>query len=186
MVEHPGAHLRCHGERPQPLERRNRHARAGNPERQPRIVAGKIEAAVERHAEVGVADFARLEIDALLVGIDAQPQLDAIEDQRIRVDRRGREHRAAAGDLQPPNTAAVVWRIELREQRDAVAAGDDLKRRRQRPPTLVPIETDLSALDGNAHERVLEIDDDPLLHQHAALEHMRNTVGTDVGADAAG
>ena len=184
VIEHPGAHLRRHGDRPNPLHGRDRHARARNSKRQAGIFARKIKAAAERKAEIGVAQLARLEIDALLVGIDPQLQQDAVEHERIGIGRRRGQHQAAAGNFQPPNAAAVARRVELREQGDAAAAGHHLERHHQRLASPIPIETDLGAVDRNAHERVVEIDHDALLHGHPAVEHVRNAIGTDIGADA--
>src|SRR5262249_34141390 len=140
-------------------------------------------AAVERDAEIGVAQLAWLEIDALLVGVDPQLQQDAVEHERIRIDLRGGQHQAATGNLQPPNAAAVARRVKLREPRDAAAAGHHLERLNQRLPSLIPIETDLGAIDRNARERVVEVDDNALLHDHAPVEHARNAVRADIGPD---
>src|SRR5262249_956976 len=129
MVDGPGAHLRSHRDRPYALQARTGHARAHKSERDPRIVAGEIQAACERDAEIRVAYFARVEIDALRGGIDSQLQPDAVKDQRVWIGWRGRQHRATAGDLQPPDAAAVLRRIQPRPQPDARAAGGDPGRR---------------------------------------------------------
>ena len=112
MLFDPGAHRRGE-DRPEPLHRRNRHARAGNAERQPRIVAGEIEAAVQRDAEVRVAELARLEIDALLAGIDAQPQQDAVEDDGVGIGRRGGQTTVPPETCRPQLLGAAARRVEL-------------------------------------------------------------------------
>ena len=181
----PSAHLRRGRDRPEPLHGRNRHAGAGNSQRQPGIVARKIEAAGERDANIRVAQLAGLEIDALLVGVDPQPQQDAVEDERVRIDRRRRgQHDGATGNLQPPNIAAFVRRVELREQGDAIAAGQHLERHHQRLARGIPIQADFGAIDRNSYQRIVEIDDHPLLHQDPAVERMRHAVGSDIGTDA--
>src|SRR5262249_59104659 len=125
MIDGPGAHLRSHRDRPHALQGRNGHARAHKSERDPRIIAGEIQAACERDAEIRVAYFARVEIDALRGGIDPQLQPDAVKDPRVWIGWRGRQHRATARDLQPPDAAAVPRRIEPPPPRDAPAARDD-------------------------------------------------------------
>src|SRR4029078_11010105 len=103
--------------------RGDRHARAGNAEHQARVVAGKIEAAGERDAEIGVAQLARLEVDALLDRVDPRPQRDPVEDERLRVDRhRGGQYDRAAGDLEAPDAAAFARRVELRAESDGGGA----------------------------------------------------------------
>ena len=89
MCFDPGADLRCSADRPKPLHRRDRHARTRDAKHQARIVGRKVEAAGERDTEIGIAQFARIEIDALLGGVDPHPQRDAVEDERIRIHRRG-------------------------------------------------------------------------------------------------
>ena len=59
-----------------------------------------------------------------------------------------------------------------------------LERHDQRLARRVPIEIDFGAIDRNARERIVEIDDDALVHQDLAVEHVRNAVGSDIGADA--
>ena len=186
VIFDPGPHFRRGAGGPKPLHRGDRHARAGNAEHQPRVVAGKIDAALERNAEVHVAELALLDVDALLARIDAQMHQEAVEDERIGIDRRrGGEHEGAAGHLDPPDIAALARSLELREQRDAIAAGHDLERHHQRLARRVPLEVDLGAIDRNPPERVVEIDDEPLLDRNAAIDHARNAVGPDFGADAA-
>ena len=120
-----------------------------------------------------------------LAGSTRAPQRDPVEDERLRIDRRGGgQHDGAAGDLESPDAAAFARRVELREQRDAVAARQHLERHDQRLARDVPVEIDLGAVDRNAGERIIEIDDDALVHQDLAVEHMRNAVGSDIGADA--
>ena len=53
-----------------------------------------VETAGNREPEFAVADLALLDVDPLLVGIDAQPHLEAVEHERVRVARRRREHYA--------------------------------------------------------------------------------------------
>src|SRR5436309_16096895 len=48
----------------------------------------------------------------------------------------------------------------------------------------MPIEADLGAVDRNAPERIVEIDDRAFLDKNAAVERARNAVGADIGADA--
>ncbi len=117
VVLDPGAHLRTDEGRPQPLHGGDRHAGAGNAERQPRLAAGIIEIAREREAEFHIAELALLDVDALLVGIDAQAQQEAIEDERL-VDRRGRrrQHHRAAVTFEAPGAAGLARRVELRER----------------------------------------------------------------------
>ncbi len=67
------------------------------------FAGGIIETAGDRESEIGVADFALLDVDALLVGIDAQAHLDPVEDERVRIARRRREHGGAAGDPEQPS-----------------------------------------------------------------------------------
>ena len=90
----------------------------------------------------------------------------------------------AAGDFEPPGSARLARCIELCEQGDPVAAGHDLERHDQRLARRVPIETDLGAVDRNAPERIVEIDDGALVHHDTAIDHARNAVGADIGADA--
>ena len=184
MIVDPGAHLRRGADRPKPLQGRHRHARAGDAERQPRIVARKIKTAVERDPKLGVAQLARLEIDALLAGVDLQPQQDAVENERSWIGRSRGEHDRAAGDLHPPHGVAFARGVELCEQRKAIAAGYDLERHDQALARRVPVEIDLGTIDRNARERIVQIDDDALLHQDTAVEHVRNAVGPDIGSDA--
>ena len=185
MFLDPGADLRRRADRPQQLHRRDRHARAGNAEHQARIVAGKVEAAGERDTKIGVAQFARIEVDALLGGVDPHAQRDPVEDERLLIRwGGGGKHDRAARDLEAPHAASFARRVELREQGDAVAARQHLERHDQRLARRVPVEIDFGAIDRNAGERIIEIDDDALVHQDLALEHVRDAVGPDIGADA--
>ena len=48
----------------------------------------------------------------------------------------------------------------------------------------VPIETDLGSVNGNTHERVIDIDDEAFLDDDVSINHARNAVRTDVRANA--
>jgi hypothetical protein len=120
----------------------------------------------------------------LLVGIETHAQQEAVENERIGIVGAGGEHHGAAGNLHAPHAGAIARRVELGEQRDAIAAGHDLERHHQRLLGGVPVEAELGALDRDLVERVIGVDDEALLHQDAAVDHLRNAVGPDLGADA--
>src|SRR5262249_61959970 len=121
MIDGPGAHLRSHRDRPYALQGRNGHARAHKSERDPRIVAGEIQAACERDAEIRVAYFARLEIDALRGGIDSQLQPDAVKDQRVWIGWGRPPHPAPPRGLEPPKAPAPPPPNQPRPPREAAA-----------------------------------------------------------------
>ena len=100
----------------------DRHPGAGNAEGEPRLARGIVEAAGDREAEIRVADLALLDVDALLVGIDAQADRMRLSTSASGSRGDGCEHDGAAGDLERPAGAALARRRELRQQRDAVAA----------------------------------------------------------------
>ncbi len=185
MLLHPGPYLRRGAGRPQAFHRSDRHPRAGDADLHARIIARQIYAAGQCDPEIHVPDLALLDVDALFGRVHAQAHQEAVEHERSGVrGRRRREHDGAAGDLHAPDAAGLARRIELRQQRDAIAAGHDLERHHQRLPGRVPIQADLGTVDRNAVERIIEIDERPLLHQDAPIHHARDAVGTDVGADA--
>ena len=90
-----------------------------------------------------------------------RPHLDAVEDDSVSGSRDdGREHERAAGDLEPPAGTALARRVELREQRDAVAARHDLERHDQRLPRRIPFEIEFGAVDVDPAQRLVGVDDD--------------------------
>ena len=62
----------------------------------------------------------------------------------------GFEHDRAAADLEQPGAAGVLRRLDLAEQRNAVAAGENLERHRQDAVLGVPIELEFGVIDGDA------------------------------------
>src|SRR5205814_5740755 len=107
MVLDPGAHRRAHERRPQPLHRGYRHAVASDPERETRLAPAEVEAAGNRHADFGIAEFALLDRDALLVGVDPQVKLQAVENERVGIVDGGGKHHRTARDLHTPGSAAL-------------------------------------------------------------------------------
>ena len=79
------------------------------------------------------------------------------------------EHGAAAGDLEHPAGAALARRRELGEQRDAVAAREDLERHDQRLPRRVPLQIEVGAVDVDPAQRLVGVDDVALVELDAAL-----------------
>ena len=67
---------------------------------------------------------------------------------------------------------------------NAIAARHHLERHHQGLARRVPIEADLGAIDRNARERIVEVDDESLLRHDPAVDHLRLAVGPDIGADA--
>ena len=114
-LDHPFADFGHDQDRPHPLQRRRRHRRSRETQRQARL-AGIVDAAGSGDADLAIADIGLGQQHALPVGIEAQADGDAIEDQRLLVVRSG-EHDGAAGKSQLPIGGAAV-----RAARDGPAA----------------------------------------------------------------
>ena len=85
---------------------------------------------------------------APLVGVEAQADRDAIENQR-RFVVDSRKHDGSAGKAQLPIGNAVVGRLKMGQQCDPVGAGDDLEGRNQYAPSGIPFEIHFRRIDSH-------------------------------------
>ena len=94
----------------------------------------------------------------MLVGIEAQADRDAIEDQRRFAVDAG-EHDGAAAQAELPVGNAAVGRLEMGEQRDPVRAGNDLERRDQHAPSGIPFDVHFGRIDRHRIIGRIAVDD---------------------------
>ena len=120
VLHHPVAHLGSDEDRPQPLERGDRHLVAGDADRQPRLAA-EIDIARQRDADVlGVpaellgAEIALIDREALPHGIERAAHQDAPEHQPVVLLRKGIEHDQAAADRERPAAAGLCRARQIR------------------------------------------------------------------------
>ncbi len=147
MIVHPVAHFRIGEYRPQFLHRRERHAGAGDAKGQLRIAGGKIHLAGERDANIDIGDIALLQSEPPLLWIDAGPHLDGIEDQRPAALVHA-EHDGASRHGHVPLPATRARRLNMREEREPVAAGDNLEWHQQHAAHRIPFQIEFGAVDG--------------------------------------
>ena len=95
---------------------------------------------------------------ALVVGIEAEADRDAVEDQR-RLVVDAAEHDRAAAEAELPVVDGAVGRLEMRQKRQAVRARRDLERSDQHAPFGVPLDVDLGRVDRHRIIRRVGVDD---------------------------
>ena len=122
---------------------------------------------------------------ALAVGIEAQADGDAIENQRLFVVGPG-EHDGAAGKSQLPFGGAAVRRLEMGQQRDPVRPGNDLERRHQHAPSGIPFDTDIGRIDRHRIIRRIAVDDVSGAGADLAAEIGRQAVAAEFALQFAG
>ena len=98
-LDHPFAHLGHDQDRPDPLQRGGRHRRSRKAELQPRL-ARIVDAAGAGDADLAIADIGLGQQYALLVGVEAHADRDAVEDQRLFALDAG-QHDGAAAKARP-------------------------------------------------------------------------------------
>ena len=184
-LEHPFAHFRIDHHRPHALQVGRRHRRAGDARRQPRLGGRIVERAGAGDADGAVGDIALGQNDPLAFDVEAHADGDAVEDQR-RFALGARQHDGAAGEAELPVRHAVVRRLEMRQQRDAVLSGDDLERRDQHAPGRIPVDADVGAVDVHRIFGRAAVDDAAGLDADLAGEIGRQSVASDLAAQAAG
>ena len=173
-LDHPFANFRDDHGRPYPLERGRRHRRAREPELQPRFT-GIVDIAGPGDADLAVADVGLCQQHALLVGVEAHPDGDAIEDQwRFAVDAG--EHDSATGKAELPVGDVVIRRLQMSEQSDAIRSGNDLKGRHQYPPSGIPLDAHLSRIDPHRVIGRVAVDDRSGASDQLAAEIGRQAV----------
>ena len=95
---------------------------------------------------------------ALLVGVEAEADRDAVEDQRLFALGAG-QHDGAAGEAGLPVGDAAVGRFEMGQQRDPVRTGDDLERGHQHAPPGIPFDVHLGRIDRHRIIGRIAVDD---------------------------
>ncbi len=132
VVDEPVAHLGRDKDRPEPLQGIDRHGGRGKARGDVKLTAGIVGIARHADADLGVADIAAVIDDKTpLDRIERAAERDMVEHQRV-ARRVGRvEHDRTAADLEQPGGArGRRGRLDFRHQGDAVAAGNDVERRR--------------------------------------------------------
>ena len=156
-LDHPFAHFRHDQGRPHPLQRGGRHRRAGKAKLQARL-ARIIDAAGSGDADLAIADIGLRQQHALLVGVEAHADRDAVEDQRRFAVDAG-QHDGAAAKAGLPVGDVAVGRLEMGEQRDPVRAGNDLEGRDQHAPPGIPFDVHLGRIDRHRIIGRIAVDD---------------------------
>ena len=183
-LDHPFAHLRHDQDRPYPLQRGCRHRRSRKTERQPRF-AGIVDAAGSGDADLAIADVRLGQQHALAVKIEAEADVDAVEDQRRLVVVSG-EHDAASGKAELPIGDVVVRRLEMRQQRDPVRAGDDLERGDQHAASGIPFDAEFRRVDRHRIIRRIAVDDGSRARDELAAELGGHAIAAELALEFAG
>ena len=184
-LDHPFAHLRHDQGRPHPLQGGCRHRRPRKAERQARL-RRIVDAAGSGDADLAVADVGLGEQHAPLVGVEAQADGDAIEDQRRLFGVDGGKHDGAAAEAQLPIGDAVVGRLEMGQQRDPVQAGNDLEGRHQHAPPGIPFDVHFRRIDRHRIIGRVAVDDVARAGGDLAAEEGRQAVAAQFTLQLAG
>jgi hypothetical protein len=110
-LDHPFAHFGHDQDRPHPFQRGCRHRRTRETKLETRLVR-IIDAAGTGDADLAIADIGLGEQHALPVGVELQPDRDAVEDQRRFIVGAGQQDRAAA-KARLPFGGGAVRRFEM-------------------------------------------------------------------------
>ena len=144
-LDHPFANLRNDQGWPHPLQRGCRHRRSRETERQARLL-GIVDAAGSGDSNLAIADVGLGQQHAVLFGVEAQANGDAIEDQRWFAIGSC-EHDGAATETHLPIGNIVVGWLKMGQQRDPVLTGNDLEGRQQHAPAGIPFDAHLRRID---------------------------------------
>ena len=179
----PVTHFRIDQDRPDALERRDRHRRAGHAERQARLRAAVVVGRRSGDAEFAVADVALRHQDAPPCRIEADAHGNAVENQRRfgLLLLSGKQHGAAA-QAELPVGHGIAGRLEMRQQREAVAARLGLERRQQHAARGVPIDIDVDPIDRHRKVGNLSIDNRASVDLHFSCQIRRQAVAADLAA----
>ena len=154
MFVEPIAHFGHDEDRPYPSSSESTGMRVPAKPAASAVAAGTIERAGQGDADVGVAEIAFLDDEALFRGIVAAAHGDAVEHQRVACCAGGgRERwcrrRCLNGQIPPACCGASRWANSvMRSPPDRIWNGTDNRR-----VAGVPIELELGAIDGDAPRR---------------------------------
>ena len=184
MRQKPVAHFRRDENRPHALQGIDRHPRCGEARRQTQVAAGKFRLAGHGDADLGVADVAAFDHEALVGRIVLAAEGDAVEHQSI-AGKVGRiEHDRAVADLEQPDAAGLLGGADFAQQRDPVAAGNDLQRRHQDAVRRVPIQLDLGMVDIDAAVGAAGLADEAGFGNDPADQAVGHAIGAEFTAQA--
>ena len=184
MRQKPVAHFRRDENRPHALEGIHRHPRAGEARRQTQVAAGKFRLARHGDADLGIADVAAFDHEALAGRIELAAEGDAVEHQRLARKVGRIEHDRAVADLVQPDAAGLGGGADFAQQRDPVAAGNDLQRRHQDAVGRIPIQLDLGMVDIDAAVGAVGVADEAGFGDDPADQAMGHAIGTELAAQA--
>ena len=156
-IDDPFADLRNDQGWPHPLQRGCRHRRSRETERQARLL-GIVNTAGSGDANLAVADVGLGQQHAVLFGVEAQADVDAIEDQRWFAVGSC-QHDGAATETHLPIGNVVVGWLKMGQQRDPVLAGNDLEGRQQHAPPGIPFDAHFRRIDRHRIIRRIAVDD---------------------------
>ncbi|MHC2407473.1 hypothetical protein ACVJGC_000064 [Bradyrhizobium diazoefficiens] len=183
-LDHPFAQFRNDERRPHPLERGSRHRRSRKAQREPRL-AGIVDSAGAGDADLAIADIGLRQQEALVVGIEAQTDRNAVEDERRLVVDAAQQDRAAA-EAELPVVDAAVGRLQMRQQRQAVRTRENLERCDQHAPIGVPLDIDLGRVDRHRIIGRVGVDDVARADRDLAAEEGRHAVAAELALELAG
>ena len=166
-----------------PFQRIDRHARAGKTGREPRSRRRQNPALPDMATPTLVLPISPSSTTKrCLRGIITAAHGDAVEDQRFAGCAGASQHDRAAADLERPDAAASLRRFDLANQRDAVAAGQNLERHRQQAVVGVPIEFELGAIDAMRPSSSLASPNEPASATIRPVRVLRQPVRADLAA----
>ena len=183
-LDGPFTNFRHHQNGPDILQHGRRHRRAGKSQRDARLRRRIIDAAGPRNSDIAIADVALRQQHPPLLGIEANPDGNAIEDHRIGVVDVG-QHDGAAAEAELPVRHPVVRRLKVGEQGQAVRARCDLERRDHYAPARIPFDLHVHAIDMHRIFGRVAVDQIAFADRDIAGKIGRQTVAPDLAANHA-
>ena len=177
----PLANLWNDQDRPDALENRNRHRCRRHAKRQPRL-AGIIEASRTGHTDFTIADVALGQKYPAVISVETDANGNPVEDRGRFSRLTGQQDRAAAQTKLPVRNA-VIRRLQMSQQRNAIGAGIDMKRSDHDAAAGIPFDACISVIEDHRIVGHIEIDDGALARNDLTTEIRGQTVTADLALE---